>query len=101
MARLVITVAARADLLLIFDWISIHGGEDRSAAVMRRLHASFKRLSSFPSIGPIAKDTGGAERRHSVRPWVIFYRPLTEGGVDIMRVFDSRRDIAALTGKKS
>jgi plasmid stabilization system protein ParE len=101
MARLVITAAARADLLRIFDWISISSGEDRAAAVMRRLNASFGRLASFPNIGPATKNLGGSERRHSVRPWTIFYRPLNDGGVEILRVFDSRRDIAALMGKKS
>ncbi|WP_081497697.1 type II toxin-antitoxin system RelE/ParE family toxin [Caulobacter sp. AP07] len=101
MARFVITAAARADLLRIFDWISTHSGEDRAVAVMRRLNASIKRLASFPKIGPVARGIDGAERRHSVRPWTIFYRPLTDGGVEIMRVFDSRQDIAALTGKKS
>jgi toxin ParE1/3/4 len=101
MARLVVTAAARIDLSRIFDWISAHSGEDRAAAVMRRLQTSFKRLASFPSIGPMTRSLGGTERRHSVRPWIIFYRPLNDGGVEIMRVFDSRRDLAALMGKKS
>jgi toxin ParE1/3/4 len=101
MARLVITAAARVDLLRIFNWVSAHNGEDRAAAVMRRLNVSFKRLASFPNIGPAAKNLGGSERRHSVRPWIVFYRPLNDGGVEILRIFDSRRDIAALMGKKS
>ena len=101
MARLVVTAAARADLLRIFDWISVYSGEERAVAVMRRLNASFQRLASFPNIGPATPNLGGAERRHGVRPWTIFYRPLNDGGVEILRVFDSRRDIAALMGQKS
>ena len=102
MARPVITVAAREDLLRIFEWISERSGAERAAAVMRRLNGSLERLAVFPQLGPAASGLDdGALRRHSVRPWTVFYRPLAGGGVEILRVFDSRRDVAALLGKKS
>ena len=86
----------------IFAWISEHGGEDRAAVVMRRLNTSLQRLAKFPNLAPPVRSLDDeALRRHSVRPWTVFYRPLIEGGVEIMRVFDSRRDVAALLGKKT
>jgi toxin ParE1/3/4 len=100
-ARLIVSPAARADLLRIFDWISQRSGEDRAEAVMRRLMTSFTRLASFPRMGTVVKDVDGLDRRYGVRPWIVFYRPLIDGGVEILRVFDSHRDIAALLGKKS
>ena len=68
---------------------------------MRRLMTSFRRLASFPRMGTLVKDVDGFERRYSVRPWIVFYRPLVDGGVEILRVFDSHRNIAALLGQKS
>jgi toxin ParE1/3/4 len=102
MGRLLSSSAAQEDLLRIFEWISERNGEDRATAVMRRLNTSLQRLAKFPNLAPLARGLDDeALRRHSVRPWTVFYRPLVEGGVEIMRVFDSRRDVAALLGKKT
>lgn len=102
MARLEVTAAAREDLLRIFEWISADSGPDRADAVIRRLNASLRRLANFPRLAPLAGDLDDPMlRRHSVRPWSVFYRPLVGGGVEVLRVFDSRRDIAALLGKKT
>jgi len=102
MARLLVSASAQEDLLRIYEWISECNGEDRAAAVMRRLNTSLQRLAKFQNLAPLARglDDEGL-RRHSVRPWTVFYRPLVEGGVEIMRVFDSRRDVATLLGKKT
>jgi plasmid stabilization system protein ParE len=102
MARLLISAAAQEDLLRIYEWISEHNGEDRADLVLRRMNTSLERLAKFPNLAPPARSLDDeALRRHSVRPWTVFYRPLMEGGVEILRVFDSRRDLAALLGEKT
>ncbi len=47
-------------------------------------------------------DFEGEPYSFAVSPWLIIYRPLPDGdGVRILRIIDSRRDIAALLGKKT
>jgi toxin ParE1/3/4 len=47
-------------------------------------------------------DFKGDPYSFTVAPWLIIYEPLPDGvGIYILRILDSRRDIAALMGKKS
>jgi toxin ParE1/3/4 len=44
----------------------------------------------------------GEPRSFPVGPWSIIYEPLKDSsGILVLRILDSRRDIAALMGKKS
>ncbi|NGM49403.1 type II toxin-antitoxin system RelE/ParE family toxin [Caulobacter sp. 602-2] len=54
-------------------------------------------MAAFPNLG---RATRSGVRLHSVKPWIIVYRPVT-GGVEVLRVLDGRRDLDVLIGKKT
>ena len=93
---------ARRDAKQLALWIGRDSGVPRARAVTERLEASFQLLARRPQLGRVRLDFEDEPRSFSVAPWVIVYEPLEDGaGIRILRILDSRQDIAALMGKKS
>ena len=93
---------ARRDVKLLALWIGRQSGVAQARAVSERLEAALRRLGRRPNLGRIRHDFHGDPRSFSVAPWLIIYRPLPDGdGIRLLRILDSRRDVAALLGKKS
>ena len=93
---------AQDDVRRIFAWIALDSGEDRATGVLERFDRVMERLAVRPRLGRVRSEYQADPRGFSVAPWLILYRPLPDGnGVRILRIFDTRRDIAALMGKKS
>ncbi len=91
---------ARRDAARLALWIGRESGVDRAQAVMDRLEAAL-RLARRPRLGRVRRDLKGEPRSFPVGPWSI-YEPLKDSsGILVLRILDSRRDIAALMGKKS
>ena len=86
----------------IYAWIASGGGELRAEINLRRLDAVIRRLAKRPRLECRRFDFQGDPCSFSVPPWLIVYEPLSEGnGIHVLRILDSRRNIAALMGQKS
>ncbi len=95
--RFVTTAKAEADLRDIFRQVVADNGLSAASSVLRRLEAALPNLAAFPHLG---RATRRGARVHSVKPWIIVYRPIS-GGVEVLRVLDGRRDLDVLIGKKT
>lgn len=96
------SIKARNDVVQLALWIARNDGETRAKAVVDRIDATLERLARRPHLGRQDMNTPGEPCVFSVRPWKIIYRPLPDGaGVLVLRILDSRRDVAALLGQKS
>jgi toxin ParE1/3/4 len=93
---------ARRDAVQLALWIARDGGEARAGDVIDRITLTLERLARRPKLGRLETAIPGEPRVFSVRPWKIIYRPLQDGtGVLVLRILDSRQDLAALLGKKT
>jgi plasmid stabilization system protein ParE len=90
---------AQSDIRRIFGWIALDGGNVRARTVLKRLDRTIERLAARPRLGPRWTDFEGDPYGFTVAPWLIIYKPLPDG--DGIRIIDTRRDVAALLGKKS
>jgi plasmid stabilization system protein ParE len=100
--RVVKSREAQTDFNRLYAWIAQDSGEARADVVVARLDAAMRRLAKRPRLGPRRQDLQGEPHGFTVAPWLIIYRPFPDGdGVRVLRILDSRRDIAALMGKKS
>jgi toxin ParE1/3/4 len=74
----------------------------RADSVIQRLDAAIARLSKRPRLGRRRYDFKGEPLGFTVAPWLVLYEPLSnETGILVLRILDTRRDLAALLGKKS
>jgi plasmid stabilization system protein ParE len=93
---------AQNDIRRLYAWIALDSGAVRARAVLQRLDRTISRLALRPGLGRRRTDFENEPSSFTVSPWLIIYRPLPDGdGVRILRIIDSRRDVAALFGKKS
>jgi plasmid stabilization system protein ParE len=93
---------ARYDVVRLALWIAMNGGEARAQEQVDRIGMTLQRLARRPRLGWQDTGTPGEPRVFSVRPWKIVYRPLSdEGGIRVLRILDSRQNLAALLGKKT
>lgn len=101
MPKAVVSLPARQDLLDIWEFIA---GDNIDAAdrVQDAAFRAFERLASMPELGTRRKLAN--PRLKSVRCWpvpgfhqyLIFYRPVDQQGVEIVRVLHGARNIAAI-----
>jgi toxin ParE1/3/4 len=100
--RIVRSATVRRDLRDLYVWIVEDNGLERAEMVISRLESALDRLARRPLLGRPRPDIQGEPRSFPVRPWLVVYEPLVDGGgIHLLRVIDGRRDIAALMGKKS
>ncbi|WP_082554790.1 type II toxin-antitoxin system RelE/ParE family toxin [Caulobacter sp. Root1455] len=93
---------ARRDIRELYTWIVEDSGLSRAEMIVDRFETALRRLARRPLMGRLRSDFEGGPRSFSVGPWLIVYEPLQdESGIHLLRIIDSRRDVAALLGKKS
>jgi toxin ParE1/3/4 len=93
MARRRIRPDANRDLDSIWSFIATDN--PRAAdAMIDRLTEAFDMLLTMPLAGHARSEFGGSLRSFPVKNYVIFYAAVSEG-IDIVRVFHSRREIDA------
>ena len=97
----VISDEAKGDLLSIEAYIGEHGGEMRAAAAMARIMKSIDNIAFMPGMGTWRSYLKRNQRGFSVPPWTIFYKPLPDGGIEVVRIVDGRRNLPVLFGRKS
>jgi plasmid stabilization system protein ParE len=97
MARILRAPLARNDLLDI--WATIADGSSAATAdsFLVRIYGALDRLSQSPYIGRERAEFAGSPRSIVVRPYVIFYEPLAEGGgIAVWRVIHGARTLEPL-----
>ena len=98
MGRAIRTEKAKADLLTIWEYIAQKGSPAVATKFLRKLSAKIRLLSDSPAIGRSRSAdllvTG--LRSFPVDNYVIYYFQDERGGIIIVRVFHSARDIEAL-----
>jgi plasmid stabilization system protein ParE len=96
------SAAALRDFRRSYAWIAVDGGPVRAEKNLARLDRVMERLAKRPLLGPPRPEASDDVRGFSVYPWIIIYRPLPDrAGVNVLRILDSRQDLAALLGKKT
>lgn len=103
MPKAIISPFARQDLLDIWEFIA-HNNIDAADRLREAAFRAFERLAGMPEIGTLRHFNNPvlADLRFwpilSFRRYLIFYRP-TPGGVEIVRVLHSARDMTTIFGE--
>jgi|CXWL01.1.fsa_nt_gi toxin ParE1/3/4 len=94
--RIIKSNAAKVDLINIWLYIAPenHDAADRQ---INRIEEAVGRLSNFPRLGPARHDVGSEVRGLVVNRYLVIYR-IRESAkqVELLRVIDGRRDLAAV-----
>ena len=89
--------AARQDLGDILSYIGKMDPEN-ALAFVNCLRTTCRRLSRLPESGRARGDLRPRLRSFPVDRYVIFYRAIDSGGVEIVRVLHGARDIESIFG---
>ena len=100
MARLIVSPEADADLDAIAAFIAEHDGATRAATIAERIRKTMDNLAFMPGMGRRRSYLRRDQRAFPVPPWTIYYEPLPDGGIEVVRVLDGRRDLASVFKKK-
>jgi toxin ParE1/3/4 len=95
MARIILTRAAKADLLEIWTFIAV---ENESAAdrLLDRLYEAIENLALHPYLGRERPELAAGLRSHPVERYILFYQPQPDA-IEVARVLHSSRDIGAFS----
>jgi toxin ParE1/3/4 len=94
------SLAAERDLTELFSWIAADSGPQRANAILTRIERAISALAELPRLGRLRHDLASGIRSFAVYPWVILYKPLSDGeGIFVVRVVDGRRDVPSLFGQ--
>jgi toxin ParE1/3/4 len=92
MTQLRVSPEARDDLDAIWDYLADVRGVKTADRVTARISATYERLAAFPESGRDCTDFGAGIRFTVVKPYLIFYRPGSDG-VEILRVIHGARNL--------
>jgi toxin ParE1/3/4 len=94
------SLAAERDLTQLFAWIAADSGPQRANAILTRIEGAISTVAAFPRLGRLRHELESGIRSFAVYPWVILYKPLSQGeGIFVVRVVDGRRDVPRLFGQ--
>lgn len=96
MARVLRRPRAAEDIAEIWDCIA-DGSLDAADRWVDQLDEKFRLLASQPLIGRAREELAAGMRSFPFGRYIIFYRPI-DGGIDVVRVLHSARDIDELFG---
>ena len=98
--RILRSPEARQDLLDIWAYVAGEAAPSVADAVLARLYGAMEVIAYAPLIGRERPEFSGSPRSMAVKPYVIFYEPLTEGdGILVWRVLHGARDLSPLISK--
>ena len=97
-SRLIWSPQAERDLVAIWRFGASHFSPETADRHLRDIHASALALRAAPYNGRQRDDLRPGVRELVVYPSVLFYRVRTDA-VQVIRVLDGRRNLAALFGK--
>ncbi len=90
--RLVRTPLARLDLIDIWQFIA-DDNEKAADGFLDKIERALLMLRDNVLAGRARPELGNGMRSFPVGAYVLFYRPLANGGVELVRVLNGRRDI--------
>ena len=93
MARVTRRPLAAADILDIWDYIA-EDSLDQADRWVDKLDDKFKLIATQPLMGRSRDELGHEVRSFPFGRYVIFYVPI-DGGIDVVRVLHSARDVDA------
>jgi len=93
--QLVWSPEAEADLLAIWRWEASRFSPEIADTHLREIDRATSNLAEFPEAGVARDQLVAGVRSIVVYPTVIFYR-ITTAAIEIVRVVDGRRNLAAL-----
>lgn len=97
--RVYLTDDAWSDLFSIYEYIALNSSEARADQIFSSLREHCVSLKEFPGKGHLPPELSGCQRTDlrevRFKPYRIFYRIHTSR-VDILAVFDGRRDARSL-----
>jgi len=99
MARVTRRPLAAADILDIWDHIA-EDSLDQADRWVDNLDEKLKLIATQPLIGRAREDLAAGMRSFPSGRYVIFYAPI-DGGIDVVRVLHSARDIDAAFGDEA
>lgn len=93
--RVVWSPESEDDLLSIWRWGASRFSPAIADGHLREIHRAAMRLATSPLMGRERDDLRAGVREIVVYPTVLFYR-VSHDRIEVVRVVDGRRDIAAL-----
>lgn len=91
MKRLILSRAARSDLIEIWEYIALEN-ERAASRVRREIIARFDKLLRFPEMGRRRDELKKGLRSFPVKKYIVFYF-IIDDGVKIARVLHGAQDI--------
>ena len=91
---------AEADLLEIWHWGAQHFSSDIADTHLREIDKAARNLQRFPETGRAREELRPGLRSVVIFPTVLFYRVVSDT-IEVVRVVDGRRNIAAIFADKS
>ena len=95
-ARIALAREAHHDLLDIWTYIARESAPSVADAFLARVYGALEVIAYAPHIGRVRPEFSGdpSPRTFTIRPYVIFYKPLSEGdGILVRRIIHSTRDL--------
>ena len=90
--HIALSSAACDDLASIWDYIGIQGGNpDAADHVLRSIHDALDTTARLPNRGVACPPPNGVRRIHA-SGHTVYYRPIHDHTVQILRVLNDRRD---------
>ena len=90
--KLVRTPLARLDLIDIWQFIA-DDNEKAADGFLDKIESALQMLRDNALAGRARPELGNGIRSFPVGTYVLFYRPFSEGGVELVRVLNGRQDI--------
>lgn len=94
MAKFVVTIRAKQDLLSIGRYTEKRWGRDQRNVYLREIDGGFSTLAGNPSLGRPYDHVKEGYRVFAVGKHLIFYRQISFG-IEIVRVLHERMDVPA------
>lgn len=94
MARVLRRKRAEDDIVEIWSFIA-EGSEVQADNFVKQLNDQFHLLALRPTLGRTRNELAPSMRSFPIGRYIIFYQPVT-GGIRVVRVLHSARDIARL-----
>jgi toxin ParE1/3/4 len=101
-ARILRTPEAHQDLLNIWAYIARENATSVADRAVDRIYGALELLAETPLLGRERSEFTGTPRSFSVRPFMIFYEPLSEGdGILVWRIIHGARDLGRVIVRPS
>lgn len=96
MARLTVSIAARADIRQVINYLETRAGKITALRYALAFDETIDRIADVPGIGSPRPELGGDLRLCIVHPYLVFYDyNATDDTVQVLRVLHGHRKVTA------